>query len=311
MEYKKTLAIRFAKAWSLQLYSKNLRDTNRYHLRSDMKEIRNGIIKEFEINMKPYDSNTELDEENDDILYDAIANSGKTITLYDLIEWFNEQYNSIREEAKDLPQLQFPVYKWEKGKMEDTSFVFEDFCDFPFNLFFTDSKEKNDEYIRRRLYISIERDGTCRQGICAMGPCYVDAKKIDSISEDVIKEYIEISKKYENYLKAFNFLRRTNTEIDNSQFQKKGPLTTAIIGGDPYRNLTHFIVHYAHGGNEDAYYFTYNLGQPTLGVPILNFFEPFVVGEVLSEQEDIRKNNPHILAKTLRVNKEVLPFKIK
>ena len=84
-----------------------------------------------------------------------------------------------------------------------------------------------------------------------------------------------------------------------------------VMGSSAVVHVLDCVVHYGHGGNEPGYYFTYDLGNNALGIPILNFFEYNVVGDDLSEQEDIRKNNPHVLAKTLRVNRDILPFKIK
>ena len=315
MEYKKTKAILIAKAWSIQLYSEYCNDTHEWSLRSYMKEIRNGIIEELGIrgvNRYPYTTDIEYDGANDLIIYDAIVNSGKTITLYDLIDWFNNQYNSMREEAKDLPKLQFPVYKWEKGKKEDASFVFDNLHDdFGNLLYFVDENEKMNEYIRRNLVIGKDLHGNDEQSIQMYGATFCDEQEINSIDKDVVNAYMELSMKYKDYLLAYNFLRRTNTEVDKRQFHRKGAFTTAIIGVDPYRDLSQFIVHYGHGGNEPGYYFTYDLGNNALGIPILNFFEHNVVGDDLSEQEDIRKSNPHVLAKTLRVNRDILPFKIK
>lgn len=319
MEHKKSFAIYCAKAMSIQLYSRLCLTTDSWvELRNYMSEIRNGIIEELGINMKLYapDDNPEYDDKtiNDLIIYDAIAKSGETITLYDLIDWFNNQYNSIRQDTKDLPKLQFPIKKFEKGTVEEASFVFEQMADnyvyaSPM-LHFVNENDKINEYFHRILCLAKKDDGSYCQNILVDGPSYILDENIDCIPSDVIKDYLEISEKYKDYLSAYRFLRRSNTATDKSQ-PKKGPFTTAIIGNDPYRDLSHFVVHYGHGGNEPGYIFSYGLGDETLKEPILDFLEYNVVGDDLEDQEDIRKNNPHVLAKTLRVNRDILPFKIK
>ena len=316
METRKSFSINCAKAWSIQLYSDFCFDTDQWHLRRYMKDIRNGIIKEFGIDLPFYTEDTEYDVENgkDEIIYNAIASSGKTITFYDFIAWFNNQYRSMREDAKDLPKLQFPVYKWEKGKNEDASFVFHSFSDGidgPM-IAFSDENEKLNEYVRRHLHIVFAKEkGKYEQSILGYGPAYGWDEPLDAMDQELMKEYMDLALKYRDYLDAYEIFRRTNTEVDKRQFHKKGPLTTAIMGVDPYRDLSQFIVHFGHGGNEPGFYFTYDLGNETLKEPVLNFHEPQADEDVLKDQEDIRKTNPHVLAKTLLLNRDILPFSIK
>ena len=90
-------------------------------------------------------------------------------------------------------------------------------------------------------------------------------------------------------------------------------INAGIYGGDPFHNLEQFAVGFGQSGNEPSYFFTYNLGTETLEKPIFKFRDmegKFLNGEEFIDKDELLNNNYHEVAKTLKLCKTYLPFKI-
>ena len=298
---RETQAIYLIKQTSVGLYGK-------FNYHEDTSGEGDYITSGSEI-MKEYNlsQNASIEE-----LYNAIANSGNTITMYEILEWFNEQYNCIKKEAEKLPKLEFMLEKWETGSTDKASFVFERIVGTSLEdltLSFYNENETINEYIPRRLSF---KDNLNAYLECA-GRDRFGTQKIDAISKELVKEYLELSKKYINYLNAFSFLRwRALTTICNLRRYYHGVFNSNISGNDPYRNLDNILVGIGHAGNEDAYYFRYNLGNEKLEDPMLGFWD-CICSEKPQSQKTIGDltEDSHTMAKTLRLNRDYLPFKVK
>ena len=297
MENNKTRAIKEAKEQSLVLFSKNINlDIGSQVSRKYM----DGIIDELNID-------TSKTKDLYDI-YDALVKSGLTISLYDIIEWFNGQYNLIREKSRDLPELIIPVYKEEKGKEEeahlivihvdDNSIDFGDLNESPYNEYF------------RRCYTVDKKKGNY---ICLSGAGHFETVALDSEKKELLGEYLIIAQDFKEYLKAFSYFHSTNNLSSTYNYYNKGVLGTAIFGTNPFKNLEQFFVHYGSGGNVDGYFFNYELGKESLPSPTFRPWHSHMTQNPESYDEDISDiiNSPHVLAKTLRVRKGLLPFEIK
>ena len=186
LKKRKTNAIDSIKRKSIGLYSKlNYKEiTDTDIVFSDSEEE---IMRECNV---PNNHRPRIDE-----LYDAIANSGNTITMYDILEWFNEQYKNIKKEAEKLPKLEFMIEKWETGSLEKASFVFDRLVGRYKNnmgLHFIDDNESSADFFHRKLSF---RDG---EEVAFMN--YTNAllptERINVISKEIIKEYLELSKRY-------------------------------------------------------------------------------------------------------------------
>lgn len=282
MKYNKTRAIKTAKRESLILFSR--------------REYEQEIIQSLNIDIsKPFD------------LYEEIAKSNLTISLYDIIEWFNEQYNLIREKSKDLPDLIFPVYKWEKDKEEDVQLILTDISHG--SISFRDLRESLvHEYMRRRY--SVYRECNSFKYIIDIdGFAHYETEEFDPEKKELLQEYYAIAQEFYNYMQAYSLFRSTDTEYFKSTFFSKGDLGSAIFGLNPFNNLEQFFVHYGAGGNEDGYFFNYRLGEKNLPIPDIRFWDNYP--ELCTENVSEILNNPHVLAKTLRLKKSNLPFSIK
>ena len=318
MESKKTCAINEAKCASMHLYANDCfnHDKSTFLLgRGKVNEkVKNMVIKDL-ISIGKSASSIEgpcsINE-----LYNAIIETGNTITVYDLINWFNEQYKLIKEEAKALPKLEFDLYKAELGKSQRVCFTLTDIFDKGESLFFEDINAGFNDFARRTLSIgsNFMCDGT-EFSISLIGRDWysLDDEDTFKINKDIAEAYIELSKKYYDYLKAYAFLRRSNDQNFSTTRYQRGPLPTYIYGTDPLRDLNQFLVHYGTcAGNDIGYIITYDLGESSLGNPTLVFSDnSYALKDGPDTQEEIRENYPHMLARTLRINKNNLPFNIK
>lgn len=292
MENNKTRAIEVAKNESLVLFS----EKNMYR---GLGDARNGyeeeIIRALNIDTsKPHD------------LYEEISKSGLTVSLYDLISWFNEQYNLIRDKAKDLPDLVLPVYKWEKDKEEKAHLIVTDIGHD--SLHFRDLNESLvHEYMCRRYAIRKDKNGF-KYSISLDGYGYYESEKLDTEKKELLQEYYALAQKFYDYIAAYSFFRATDTDNFKSTFNLKGVLGTAIFGSNPFNNLEQFFVHYGNGGNVDGYFFNYKLGERTISDPKIRFWDAHP--EICTENRSDIINNPDVLAKTLRMRKSNLPFNI-
>ena len=318
MEGKKTQAIIEAKCASMHLYADDCfthEICTMYLGRRINNDIKEKVIQDLlnkGIDTSFLGKNCSISD-----LYKGIEQTGNTITVYELIEWFNEQYNCIRQEAKDLPKLEFDLYKDELGKKTKTTFVLTDVWT-DVSLRFEEEKLSINNFMRRFLMIDKESYGgeTC---IACKGRDWYGSDNPDviKIDDSLIEAYLEISKKYIDYLKAYAFLRRSNDlDYKNTRY-KKGPLPTYIYGSDPcggvdpYRDLAQILVHYGNAGNDIGYIFTYDLGTPTLKNPHIVFSDNSCTIENGENYREEVLNNPHVLAKTIRINRDNLPFSIK
>lgn len=299
MDNNKTRAIAEAKKDSLKLFSSKNKCWKSWC--SDWLEKSGGTFDEEIIQTLNIDINKPYD------LYEEIAKSDLTISLYDLISWFNEQYNLIREKTKNLPELVFPVYKWEKGKEEEVNLLISNIgTDY---LSFRDLNESLlKEYICRTYSIKKKEDDF-KYTVSLEGSGYYEKERLDPEKKELLQEYYTIAHEFYDYIAAYSLLRSTDTEYFKSTFWAKGFLQTAIFGDNPFNNLEDFFVHYGEGGNVDGYFFGYKLGEQTLPDPkIIKFWDQHP--ELCTENKSDIINNPHILAKTLRVRKDNFPFNI-
>lgn len=250
-------------------------------------------------------------------LYKGIEQTGNTITVYELIDWFNNQYNCIRKEAENLPKFEFDLYKDELGKKVKTTFVLTDV--WGHSLWFEEEKLSINNFMRRVLTIDKEDDEGKRFALSCRGRDWYSGEDdgVIEIDDDLIDTYFEVSEKYRDYLQAYAFLRRSNDlDYKNTRYQK-GPLPTYIYGADPcggvdpYRDLAQILVHYGNAGNDIGYIFTYDLGTPTLKNPHIVFSDNSCTIKIGENYRDEVLNNPHVLAKTIRINRGNLPFQIK
>ena len=296
---RKTNAIHSIKQKSVGLYSKRnykeITDTDIVFLDSEEE-----IMRECNV---PNNHRPRIDK-----LYDAIANSGNTITMYEILEWFNEQYKNIKKDAEKLPKLEFMIEKWESGSLEKASFVFDRLVGRYKNnmgLHFIDDNESSSDFFHRKLSF---RDGE-EAAFINYANALLPTERINVISKEVIKEYLELSKRYLDYLNAYSFLRQpVPTSIGNLYFYK-GLFDSSIYGNDPYRKLDRVRIGTYRGGNVDSHFFAYKLGGEKLESPVMTFYDCHVPK---SEETigDIVDNNPHAMAKTLRLNRNYLPFKV-
>ena len=125
-----------------------------------------------------------------------------------------------------------------------------------------------------------------------------------------MKKYRDIVDKYYDYLKAYEYFTKRSNRLSKAVFNNDKPTTinAGIYGGDPFRNLEQMAISFGQGGNEPAYFMTYNLGTETLEKPIFSFCDDFVDRNGL-DIDDILNN--HEVEKTLKLCKTYLPFKIK
>lgn len=298
---RKTNAIPIIKDYSVDFYGKNnyktVTDPN-----IEWDNSKKEIIKEYKISNKKISRNE---------LYNIIASSGNTITLYDIIEWFNEQYKSIKKDAEKLPKLDFIFEKWETDSLENASFVFDRLVGRHLDnmdLHFIDKNESPTDFFHRLLVFSDNSEKAFIQYINAN----FKAEPINEINKEIVREYLELSKKYLDYLNAYAFLRQNEPTSICNTYHYEGQFDSCIYGNDPYRKLDKIMVGYNRGGNEDSYFFTYKLGVDKLENPITKFVER--KWHDLSGREtmgDLVDNNPHAMAKTLRLNRKYLSFKIK
>ena len=297
---RKTNVIHSIKHKSVGLYSKRnykeITDTDIVFLDSEEE-----ITRECNV---PNDNRSRIDK-----LYDAIANSGNTITMYDILEWFNEQYKNIKKDTEKLPKLEFMIEKWETGSLEKASFVFDRLTGRYKNnmvLHFIDDNESSTDFFHRKLTFRDSEEVAFMNYTNAL----LATERINVISKEVIKEYLELSKRYLDYLNAYSFLRQpVATNIGNLYFYK-GIFGSSIYGNDPYRKLDKVMIGTNRGGNVDSYFFAYELGGEKLENPVMTFYDCHSPkkGKTI---EEIIDNNPHAMAKTLRLNRNYLPFKVK
>lgn len=243
-----------------------------------------------------------------DNLYDAIASSGNTITMYDILDWFNEQYKNIKKDAEKLPKLEFLMEKWETGSLEETSFIFDRLVGRYKNnmgLHFIDANESSTDFFHRRLFF---RDGE-ETAFMNYTNSLLPTEKINVVRKEIIKEYLELSKKYLDYLNAYSFLRQpTPTSIGNLYYYN-GVFDSSICGNDPYRKLDSVVIGTNRGGNVDSYFFAYKLGGEKLESPVMTFYDCHA-SKSTETIGNIVDNDPHAMAKTLRLNRNYLPFKV-
>ena len=205
-------------------------------------------------------------------LYDIIANSENTITMYEILEWFNEQYKNIKKEAHKLPKLEFFIKKWEIDSLEKVSFVFDRLNGRrkdEMTLHFVDENEKLSDFFHRKLFFSSKENAAFMQYINAL----FHVQEIDEISKELIREYLELSKKYLDYLNAYQFLKKPEPTNISNKYYYNGIFDSSIYGNDPFRNLDKVMVGVNRGGNVDSYFFTYKLGGDRLEDPIMYFYD--------------------------------------
>ncbi len=245
-------------------------------------------------------------------LYDEIVKSDLTISLYDIISWFNEQYNLIREKSKDLPDLNFSVYKWEKRKEEEARFVFENIDDDCNNIFFRDQNESYNEFFHRffiigkkhRLNTNIDE---YTQKISSVNDVYTDTKDFNVLSKESIDEYLNIAREFYDYLVAYSFFKNDDDGYSQNSYPK-GSLTSTINGTSPFKNLEQFNFNCGLGGNEDGCLLSYDLGSEVIQNPYIYYNGS---GLSFSEIQNEFLDDPDMLAKTVRIRMKNLPFHIK
>ena len=315
MERIRTNAIEEAKCASMHLYSNDCFTHENCTTglgRNVNKNIQKKVIQD--LSDKGIDASFLIGDCSISDLYKGIEQTGNTITVYELIDWFNEQYNCIKKEAENLPKFEFDLYKDELGKKVKTTFVLTDV--WGDSLRFEEEKLSINNFMRRVLTIDKEDDEGKRFALSCRGRDWYSDSVIE-IDDDLIDTYFEVSEKYRDYLQAYAFLRRSNDLDYKNVRYKKGPLPTYIYGADPcggvdpYRDLAQILVHYGNAGNDIGYIFTYDLGTPTLNKPHLVFSDNSCTIKMGANYREEVLNNPHVLAKTIRINRGNLPFKIK
>ena len=318
MERIRTNAIEEAKCASMHLYSDDCFTHENCTTglgRRVNKNIQKKVIQD--LSDKGIDASFLIGDCSISDLYKGIEQTGNTITVYELIDWFNEQYNCIKKESENLPKFEFDLYKDELGKKVKTTFVLTDV--WGDSLRFEEEKLSINNFMRRVLTIDKEDYEGKRFALSCRGRDWysVEDDSVIEIDDDLIDTYFEVSEKYRDYLQAYAFLRRSNDLDYKNVRYKKGPLPTYIYGADPcggvdpYRDLAQILVHYGNAGNDIGYIFTYDLGIPTLNKPHLVFSDNSCSTVIGVDYQDEVLNNPHVLAKTIRINKGNLPFKIK
>ena len=100
-----------------------------------------------------------------------------------------------------------------------------------------------------------------------------------------------------------------NTDGYSTNFYRKGLIVSTIFGTDPFKNLEKFMFHYGNGGDNECYLINYDLGGEGIQNPHIYFHNHNKI--CFSDVQNDFRDDPNILAKTLRIRKRNLPFKIK
>lgn len=253
--------------------------------------------------------------------YKTLNETGLMVSLYDIIDWFNKEYLKIKKEAETLPKIELEIDKWEIGKKEKVLFSFL-WCSRQM-IGFTEDPIKLNEIFHRTLTIQddlqnpffldkVKEDERHSLVLKYLGVCWDVDKKIEGLSQGVMRQYRELADKYYNYLQAYNYFITKSNRLSKVVFKydEHTTINAGIYGKDPFRNLEQFAVAFGQGGNEPAYFFTYNLGTETLEKPIFRFQEKFLEEYEVLDKDDLVNNNYHEVAKTLKLCKTYLPFEI-
>jgi hypothetical protein len=266
----------------------------------------------------------ELDKKHDDLeRYEVLEESGLMVSLYDIIDWFNKEYLKIKKDAESLPKIELEIDKWEIGKKVIVPFDFL-WCN-EATIAFTESPINLNEIFHRELTIqddlknlifenNVEKDGRFSLVLKTQGCQCNSHKKISGLDQEVLLMYRKIVDKYFNYLKAYTHFTNCSNRLSKTIFgiDRRTIINTGIYGGDPFHNLEQFVVGFGQSGNEPSYFFTYNLGSEILEKPIFMFresLEKFPECEQLDKDELLNKNY-HEVAKTLKLCRSYLPFKM-
>lgn len=254
--------------------------------------------------------------------YEDMCNPNVSVSMFEIINWFNNQYRLIREEGKDLPKLEFEVDKWEIGKKEKVSFTLLQELSTGFLQFLENNVDTRNFVYRRlcmsdksKLIASREEDPDYDAYIETIGNNIYEVERVD-IKPEMIKKYLELSYKYSEYIKAYTFLRNVIVTIPEKTAlfgSTKGQFYSAIYGDNPFNSLDSFLFNVGTGGNEIYVIVRYDLGKEELEKPFIRIRENDCV-QKLSEGvmyvDDLVNNKPHELAKRLRLPIKRLPFKI-
>jgi len=253
--------------------------------------------------------------------YRILNETGLMVSLYDIIDWFNKEYLKIKKEAEALPKIELEIDKWELGKKERVLFNFLR-CSKQ-TIAFTEDPINLNEIFHRTLTIQddlqnpffedkVTEDERYSLVLKYLGVCWNVDKKIEGLDQNVMRQYRLLVDKYYNYLQAYTHFITKSNRLSKAIFNndEQTTINAGIYGKDPFRNLKQFAVGFGQGGNEPAYFFTYNLGTETLEKPIFRFQEKFLEEYEVLDKDDLVNNNYHEVAKTLKLCKTYLPFEI-
>ena len=226
-----------------------------------------------------------------DKMYNYLIESGKTVSLYEIINWFNRTYNEIKSKCISLPKIYDSHYSLKMNQRKPSSFVIDSTFD-PNSFTLIDENSTPNDFVKIKIIIDKITEDISKSTIILTGDSYFSTKEI-TISQDILKAYLLINKEYQNYLNAYAFLKKQTEE----SFLPKGIFKSYIYGDDPIRKLQSVIVEF---GPNPSFFFSYELGNDSLDSP-LNIKGSKDIGYL---------EDPHIMAKTLRLPKDYIPFKL-
>jgi len=193
-----------------------------------------------------------------------------TISFYELICWFNQQYRSFIKEASKLTQLETTFKNEDTGKMMTRRFVFDSV---PRNTIFgTESKMIfHEDFARYKSWA----DPTCRQLIISsdidvqkFGKTVIcDHNRFDrtqgnytfvrtqscNIDDGLLDAYLEIRNKYYNFLRVYTILKDFN--LDAGKWY-----ATYIDAPNPFKKINSIKLFLCGSTNESNYMATYKFG---------------------------------------------------